>query len=265
MALKHQLTKDEHAALPEVLREHYAESNGVFSLQADGLVTRASLDAEREARKQASQQFNELKDKLGDLDPVKAREAMRQLQAMADKKLLDEGMVEELIKSRTESMSADFNNRENGWKKKVDELTNSNTSLTKNLTDLTIRNDFTPVFLKRGGDADFLPFAINLVTRDGVDGVTWGMKDGKIVALQGDGSIKYGKDPNVPMTFDEAVEVMATKHGKLFLGNSGSGARNDGGKPGAAHTMSNVDAQDPAKYRAARDAAKAAGAELTIV
>jgi len=45
MSLKAKLSKAEHAALPDALREHYTEKDGVFILQADGVVGQDEYDA----------------------------------------------------------------------------------------------------------------------------------------------------------------------------------------------------------------------------
>lgn len=62
----------------------------------------------------------QLKEKLGtygDLDPAKAREALAKQQEMADKKLIDEGKLDELVLQRTERMKEDY-------EKKYQELAN---------------------------------------------------------------------------------------------------------------------------------------------
>lgn len=76
MALKAKISKSDFDKLPEALQEHYVSKDGAYVLEADGLVAREALEAERAARATAAREFQELKDKIGDLDPEEARTAL---------------------------------------------------------------------------------------------------------------------------------------------------------------------------------------------
>jgi len=268
MALKSKLTKDEHAKLPDALKEHYVERDGAFVLDADGLEDagslRSALEKERKERAAAQRQHRELLDKIGDMDPEQARAAVKKLHELEEKGLLDAGKVEEVIKARTDAMQKDHANQIAGFKKQVEERDAQISTLTKSFTDLTIKSDLTPLFLKKGGRPEALEDAIARMTMLGVDGVRWAMKDGAIVALAGD-QIKYGKDPQKPMSFDEGLELLASKAPHLFQPSSGAGAGGGSGAGGAGgFTISREDARNPQKYQAAKDAAAKAGQSLNI-
>jgi hypothetical protein len=78
MALRHKLTKDEHTALPEALRDHYKEADGAFVL--DGFAPVDTLNEFRTNNRQLKGELAALREKYGDLDPEKARAAMTELE-----------------------------------------------------------------------------------------------------------------------------------------------------------------------------------------
>lgn len=71
MALKAILSKEEHDALPEALREYYAEKDGKFILDAEGVEDvsglKNALTAVRDELKTAKKQLQETIDKFKDI------------------------------------------------------------------------------------------------------------------------------------------------------------------------------------------------------
>jgi hypothetical protein len=263
MALKAKLTKDEHAGLPEAVRALYTEKDGAFILEVEGLVDGKALESERSARAKAAREFQELKDKIGDLDPEKAREALRQVQALADKKLLDEGKVDELIQARTEAMRTDHKNQLAAFEGKIKEKDDAIGRLTQTVKTLRINSELTPLALKKGIRPEALQDVIARMTVLGIDGIKWDIDGDNVVAKIGD-QIKYGKDPQKAMSFEEGLDLLATAAPHLFADSKGTGANGNKGGGGKSHTISQEEASDPAKYRAARDEARKAGVELQI-
>ena len=93
--LKSKLTKDEHAALPDAVKEHYKAEGDAFILDADGLVSKADLDAanammnkfrdhNRELNTKA-EELNALKTKFKDVDPVEYTRVKGELEALKTK------------------------------------------------------------------------------------------------------------------------------------------------------------------------------------
>lgn len=264
MALKAKISKDDHAKLPDALKEHYVERDGSFVLETDGLVDRSALDKERADRAAATRQFQELKDKIGDLDPVKAREALAMVQQLADKKLLDEGKVDELIAARTAAMTADHENQVKAFKGQLSEKDAALANVTSELEKLTIHTALRTLALEKGVRKEALDDVIARFTVTGVDGIKWGLKDGKVVAMKGD-QIAYGKDASSSMPFDEGLALLTTRAPHLFEPSQGSGAANAGrGTGSGGHTISSEAAKDPQQYQAARAAAEKAGQTLTV-
>lgn len=264
MALKAKLSKDEHAGLPDAIKELYAASGDAFVLEVEGLVGRDALEAERKARANAARDFQQLKDKIGDLDPAAAREALAKVRELSDKKLLDEGKVDELIKTRTDAMQQDHLNQVNAFKGQIQEKDERIGSLTGAVKKLRISSDLMPLALKKGARPEALDDVVARMTVTGIDGIKWDVEGEEIVAKIGD-QVKYGKDPQRSMSVEEGLDLLLARAGHLFVPSSGAGASNarqSGG--GSAYVISDADAHDPAKYRAAKDAAVKAGQELVI-
>lgn len=271
MALKAVLAKSEFDALPEVIRAHYAESDGKFVLDADvdahpkvgGL--KSALQKERDEQAKAKKEFDKLKAQVGDTDLDKARDALTKIQAMADKKLLDEGQIEEFIKAKTQQMVAAHENQVKTFQTQLGDRDTKLKTLSGELKKLKINSTIERLALDKGIKKTAIDDAIARFTVIGVDGVLWDLDEsGNVIAKKGD-QIVYGKDATKPMSFEEGFEVLATKASHLFETSSGGGANNTGVKvAGGQHTISREDARDPVKYRAAQKAATDAKAELVV-
>lgn len=210
----------------EPLRSLYVEKNGKFVLDADGVedVTglKNALEAQKEAERKARREFDELKLKIGDMDPDKARAALKRMQELEDKTLLDEGKVEELIATRTERMRTDHDNQVKGFNTKIQELETSNTTLNKTLSEVLIDNALRAAASNLGVRATAMEDVI-LRGRQ-----IWKLKDGKPTPFSGE-QVIFGKNPNEPMSMDEWLGEMHTKAPHWFEGSNGSGS---GNKPG---------------------------------
>jgi hypothetical protein len=135
--------------------------------------------------------------------------------------------------------------------------------LTQTVKKLRINSELTPLALKKGVRNEALDDVIARMTITGVDGIKWDVDGDNVVAKAGD-QIKYGKDPQKPMSFDEGLDLLATTAPHLFGENKGTGAHGNRSGGGSSFVISNEEASDPAKYRAARDAAQKAGSELVV-
>ena len=71
--LKNRLTKDEHAALPEAVQEHYKAEGDAFVLDADGVVSKADLDAANAKVVEFRNNNQALNAKAIELDALKAK------------------------------------------------------------------------------------------------------------------------------------------------------------------------------------------------
>jgi hypothetical protein len=200
-ALKAVLTKAEVDALPEALRGLYAEKNGKFVLDAeieghpDVAGLKSALEKERTAGTTTAAEFRKLKEQIGDMDPVKARDALDKIQKMAEKKLIDEGQFDELMRVRTEAMTRDHGTQVEAFKKQIGEKdTTIKQRRTGELKELKLNGAIRQTWPSRKASSrSMIEDVVARFTHIGVDGVRWDLDGGAIVAKRGD-AIAYGKD-----------------------------------------------------------------------
>jgi hypothetical protein len=269
MALKAILTKAEYDTLPELLREQYGADGDSFVLDADidahpklaGL--KSALAKERQAKKDGDAEFRKLRDQIGDLDPEQARAALNRVQEMADKKMLDEGKVDELIKARTDAMAKSHAAEKTAYEKKLAEIDAERTSLNNEVTTLILDGSIRERSSAARVKPEHYDDVLYRMKDRGVDGVKWTLGEGrKVVAMQGE-EPKFGKDAQ-PMSLDEGLEMLRKSVPGFFEPSSGGGAHNSARQEGNRFVISENDARDHGKWKAASDAAKKAGQELAI-
>lgn len=271
MALKAILTKADFDALPELLQQQYGSTDGeTYVLDADieshpkvgGL--RTTLEKMKAAKKDGDAEFKKLRDQIGDLDPEQARAALARVQEMADKKLLDEGKVDELIKARTDAMAKAHAAEKTAYEKRLADMEASNGSLNDEVTNLVLNGTLRDESIKSGVRKENIFDALTrLKTGEGTDGIIWTLGEGrKIVAMAGD-EPKYGKDAQ-PMTISEGLEMLRKNIPSLFEPSTGGGAQNHARSDGNRFVISENDAKDHGKWKVASDAAKKAGQPLMI-
>ena len=108
MAIKTVISGEEFEQLVEPLKEYYKQEGEGYVLEYDG------AEKVREFRSNNIKYMKELKsaqEKLAALEGIDPEEVERvklELQEIKDKKLLEEGNLEELLAQRTERMRQDF-------------------------------------------------------------------------------------------------------------------------------------------------------------
>lgn len=248
--------------VPEALQEHYTEKDGKFYLDAEGVEDvsglKSALQKERENRKTLSQQLEEFKAKIGDLDPEKAREALKKLDEMESKKLLDEGEFEKLLEKRISQAKKDHENQVTALNKKLEERESELQTVNGRLSELVIDQTASQALLKAGAREDALPFLL----REARD--VYKMKDGQPVPVDKDGNTVYGSDPSKPMPFNEWAGNVLKEHPFLSKPSTGSGATNTTQGRGGEFTISAEEARDFSKFEALQEAAAKAGQTVQV-
>lgn len=214
MALPETVTKEEFEKLPEVVRDHYKEAEGKFHLS---LVPKAKVDEFRENNIRLMKERDDLvkaAERYKDLDPEKAREALAKLRQLDEKKLIDEGKLEEVVTQRTGAMKADHEQKLSAEKARGDA---AESRLSELLIDSALRTESLKPEI--GARASALTDIILRAKS------VWGLNDGKPVAMR-DGNVLYGKDGN-PMTMAEWLVGLRAEAPHLFGETTGSGADND--------------------------------------
>lgn len=276
MALKATLTAAEHGALDSTLKTFYKADGDRFVLDAEGVDDlpsvrglKSSIDKEREAARKARAEAEELRSKIGDLDPEEAKKALARLKELDDKAALGEipdkfkDQFEKAVNHRVKSITDDFESQKKAFNKQVTDAKKENESLTARLAELTIDNAVRTEAEKMGLHDWAIEDAVLHAGR------TFKIKDGKPVPLDADGQIVFGKDANSPKPIAEwLAEKAQQKPGWLKAstgGGSNNGTGNGSGGGGNVHKIKRQDARDRQKYVAAQEAAKKAGVELQIV
>lgn len=231
MALPATVTKEEFEKLPEVVRDHYRETEGKFHLS---LVPKEKVDEFRNNNIELMKERDALRataEKYKDLDPDKAREALKKLQELGDQKLLSEGKFKELLEEQTKRMRDDYEAKLTAADTKTKSLTGERDQARAQLEQVTIQAALRDAAMLP--EVGILPTAIpDLLLR--ARGVWVLDKEGKPVPMNGDQVIR-GKDAVNPMTFVEWITGLQKDAPHLFKSTAGGGADNDrrGGAPAA--------------------------------
>lgn len=202
----------------EPYRELYVEDcNGGFKLDAEGVedVTglKNSLTAVREELKTLKTEYTKYKD----LDPEKAREALRKIEELGDKDLLDAGKVDELVTRRTERMRMDFDSQVKALKGAVEEKETVNKTLSSRLEKHLIEQGLVAAAMEVGVPKKS---ALQDITSRGK--MTWKLdENGNPVALASDGSKIFGKDGKAPITMVEWADGLMGEAPHLFEPSTG--------------------------------------------
>ena len=200
-----------------------------------------------------------------DLDPEKAREALKKVRELGDDKLIEEGKIEELLQARTERMKEDFDTQLAQALKMNEELKGElgvkDSALSKSIIEKEIReavlatgkifSEAWPDVIHRGMQV----FKIN----------DKGVADPR----DGDSKLLYGKDGTNALTYREWAESLRETAPYIWdenlPGGSGSSGNTQVGGDGQTFiAISKEDVKDVGKYRAAREKADKAGIPLQI-
>lgn len=204
--------------IPEQLRAFYVEDgNGGFKLDAEGVedVTglKNSLAAVREELKTLKSDYNKYKD----LDPEKAREALKKIDELEDKGLLDQGKIDELVTRRTERMRMDFDSQVKALKSATDEKDGVIKTLSGRLEKHLIEQGLVSAVMEIGVPRKS---AIQDIASRGKG--TWKLdENGNPVAIGSDGSKIFGKDGKAPITMVEWAEGLMVEAPHLFEPSTG--------------------------------------------
>lgn len=216
--------------VPEALRSLYKQEGDKFVLQAEGLVTKEKLDEFRENNIQLKKQIDELSGKFKDIDPTKYQELLKAQQEQGDKKLIDEGKLDELLAQRTERMRQDFEAQTAALKKAAEEGNAKANGYYGQLSTLLIENELT----KAAQVAGIRPSAMEDVILRGRN--IFKLEGEKVVPFGQDGKPVYGKTGSEYLSIGEWVQSLSDKAPHLFEASKGGGA--GGGKGGSGLTVS---------------------------
>jgi predicted RNase H-like nuclease (RuvC/YqgF family) len=263
MPLKAKVSEDEYQALSEPLREFYTKSGDGYRLDAEGVEDVGGLKKVLEDKKsdvaKLRAKIEELTRTYDGLDPAEARAALEERQKMHDRKLIDEGKVEELVSKRTERLKAEAEAQARRLQKELENATQERDNLHKRLSEHLIDSGLATAAAK----ANVRPTAVVDLLLRGRN--VWKIQDGQPVPFRDDGSPLFGKNAATPMSMEEWVASLQTEAPHLFESNKGAGSEPSASRiSGTRITLTREQARDRRTWLAAEDQAKRTGGQVVV-
>lgn len=265
--LKAKVTAEELATLAEPLRAYYTRSGDDYVLDADGVEDVGGLKRVLEDKKADVQKLKAKLDEVtktyADLDPERAREALKKLDEIENQNLLSAGKVDEVVAKRTEAMRKDLESRISAAQAALEERDGLIAKMRSKLETLTIDSALKELALKAGVRDTALP---DLLSRGRS---VFKMKDEQVVPLNEDGTTRLGKNGRDPLTFDEYVALLQSDAPHLFEPNTGGGSSTTAGAPAprGGQVVFRVPAEGPvrlADFEAAQESARKSNSTLAV-
>ena len=203
----------EHAAL-------YAEREGSWQLDVDGVADKAKLEEFRNTNVTLLKQIEEQNKRFEGIDPDEVRKLAAEKQRLEEERQLRAGEVDKVVESRIKGLKSD-------WEKQVSALTSEREALTRQLTSIQIDQGVITAATKRG----LRPTAITDITARARQ--IFRLEGGAPRALESDGqTVRCGRDGVTPLTLEEWVDMQVSEAPHLFEAHAGGGAAGNG--PGGA-------------------------------
>jgi hypothetical protein len=219
-----QLIVDSVDGLPDAVKSLYVEKNGKYELQVEGAVPKVKLDEFRSNNINLMNELKVLKETYKSVDVDQYNELLKEHQKLKDKKLIEEGKVEELVGERVSRMKTELDN-------KIKQLTEERDGLGNQLSTLVIDTELQKAAIASGAKATAIVDIINRGKQ------IFKLIDGKAIAHEGE-KIKYGSDGVTPLSVTEFMKDLVSSAPHLFEESKGGGAHgNDKGQSGGK-TMS---------------------------
>lgn len=209
MALKYMIETDD--GLEDSVKALYTKgADGKLYLDVDGVVAKDKVDEFRNNNIELKKQLERFKD----VDPAKYQEAMKVLQKLEEKKLIEAGNFEEVVAQRVQALRQDFETQVTDLSNK---LSTSNRQLETLMVDATAKS----AAIASG----VLPTAVDdIILRAKT---VFSVKDNVVIALE-NGQPMFDKDGTTPMTIDSWVKGLKKTAPHLFTMPAGGGAGGSG-------------------------------------
>jgi hypothetical protein len=224
MALKYKYAKREE--IPADQAGLYVERDGVFHLDADGVVDKAKADEMRSHNIELRRKLEELEARFNGIDPDEVRRLADEKHKLEEEKQLKAGESDKVYENRLKAFKADFDKRFDAKSAECD-------ALTATLTAVQIDQGVITAATKRGLRHTAIP-DITARARS-----VFKLVNGVPRAFEADGkSMRYGRDGIAPMTLEEWVDAQTSDAPHLFESNAGGGAAGNGGGAAAGSNRS---------------------------
>jgi hypothetical protein len=197
------------------------------------------------------------------IDPKVARDALKKMQELEEKKMLDAGQIDDLVNHKTERMRLDLEGKVQNALAAQKAAEEEKNKLRKELQTTRLTNGIWNAALNTGvvrKDAkDYILFKANQV---------WQFDEGQDpVARKPDGNLIFSKDGHSPISMEEWVMTLKETDPFCFETPtlSGTGMRPSTGTGGRPIKITRQDAKNYRILTAAMEQAKAQGVEVEVV
>jgi len=265
--------------IPEALRDAYVERDGKYHLDAepgDGEKNAEDVrkalqarDAERRKSQERQQRLEELEAKLKgiDLDRLpEALDALSKVDEIEDQKLVDEKRFEELAEKKFQRQIAELNRKIETLTHAAQEQQSKYETLFSDFRNVRVNEAIGKELIAAGIDPDFLDAATMMLSKSWeIDPETRQPVPIEFINNGQDKVTATGADGNA-LTMKESSLNFIRERPKWALQSHGSGSAHQSSANGnGQYRITEAEAQDFTKYKAAKDRAAKAGAELEIV
>lgn len=230
--------------IPKGLEAFYAEKDGVWVLQVEGLVPAADLTAANTRLDEFRSNNISLTQKLKEFEgkTVLTQEEQEQYDALKataqdieDKNLIDAGKIDELVATRTQRLQADFDSKEKRYKEELEKAQASGANFESRLAGVLVEAEVGKILSLTG----VTPVQGALPDITARARKTWKVDDkGELVALDSNGNPVYGTDPSKPLSMEEWA-AQTVKDAPYFFGKS-TGTGGEGNDEGAAKNTDGI-------------------------
>lgn len=200
-------------AVAEQFRSLYVKTNdGTYVLEVDGAVDNDKLKEFRDKNIELLKEAERYKD----LNPEKYAELIELQRKRQEKELIDKGEVDQVIEGRVKTMKTEYETAISTRDASINQMTRQLESL---LIDNTVRTAATKTGVRPEAVDDVLLRAKTVFS----------IKEGKVVALDKEGKVAYGKDGTTPLGIEEWSSTLKTTAPHLYLDSTGGGSPGGGG------------------------------------
>ena len=210
MALKFKYDSKEQ--VPEEHLPFYAERDGAFVLDVDGVVDKSKLDEFRTSNVELIKERDELKKRFEGIDPEEVQKLAEEKRKLEEEQQLKAGEFEKVLEKRVKAIKEDK-------EKAVEGLTAERDGLHRQLSTIKIDQAVVNVATKRGLRHTALPDVTSRARS------VFKLVNGVPTAYESDGTtVRVGKDGITPLNLEEWVDALVSDAPHLFESNSGGGA-----------------------------------------
>lgn len=261
------LTYDTKDAVPEPIRDIAAEKDGKFIVDVSPTAKVTEFRNNNIALNQRVEKIEGRVREIGEPIGIKSLADLEKDETFATakttigemvnlsrqykgKKIVDESGLEAAVETRTKEMVKTHETQMSEANKQITEVRKLLGEKESTIDSMMVRGDLRASFDQ--SEAGFRPEAFDDVLARA--GQTFRRKDGKIVALNADGTTMYGENAE-PMTMKEWLNKLAKSAPHFLKSSAGGGANGDGGGNNG-FGQSDIDKMDFATFEANAKAGK---------